>query len=49
MSCGDEFAAATTDFVVNVVFERIFSSQIVLAQMFGRHGSRVADALLDIA
>jgi AAA family ATP:ADP antiporter len=33
-----EFAAAMTDFVVNVVFERAFSSEIVLAQMFGRLG-----------
>jgi AAA family ATP:ADP antiporter len=33
-----EFAAAMTDFVVNVVFERAFSSEVQLAQMFGRLG-----------
>jgi AAA family ATP:ADP antiporter len=33
-----EFAAAMTDFVVNVVFERAFSSEAMLAQMFGRLG-----------
>jgi ATP:ADP antiporter, AAA family len=33
-----EFAAAMTDFVVNVVFERAFSSETELAQMFGRLG-----------
>jgi AAA family ATP:ADP antiporter len=35
---GYEFAAAMTDFVVNVVFERSFHSELELAQMFGRLG-----------
>lgn len=35
---GYEFAAAMTDFVVNVVFERTFTSEVVLAKMFGRLG-----------
>lgn len=35
---GYEFAAAMTDFVVNVVFERSFSGQEELARMFGRLG-----------
>jgi AAA family ATP:ADP antiporter len=33
-----EFAAAMTDFVVNVVFERAYENEEVLAQMFGRLG-----------
>jgi AAA family ATP:ADP antiporter len=33
-----EFAAAMTDFVVNVVFERAFPSEVELAKMFGRLG-----------
>ena len=33
-----EFAAAMTDFVVNVVFARAFSSEVDLARMFGRLG-----------
>jgi AAA family ATP:ADP antiporter len=33
-----EFAAAVTDFVINVVFERAFDSQIEIAQMYGRLG-----------
>jgi AAA family ATP:ADP antiporter len=42
-----EFAAAMTDFVVNVVFERTYTSEILLAQMFGRLGWIVsATALL---
>ena len=42
-----EFAAAMTDFVINVVFERAFSSEVALAQMFGRLGWIVsATALL---
>jgi AAA family ATP:ADP antiporter len=42
-----EFAAAMTDFVVNVVFERTYTSEVVLAQMFGRLGWIVsATALL---
>lgn len=35
---GYEFAAAMTDFVVSVIFERTYSSQEELAQMFGRLG-----------
>lgn len=35
---GYEFAAAVADFVVSVVFERAYSDQTVLAQMFGRLG-----------
>lgn len=33
-----EFAAAMTDFVVNVVFERAFASEDEIARMFGRLG-----------
>ncbi|HTV21867.1 MAG TPA: Npt1/Npt2 family nucleotide transporter, partial [Polyangiaceae bacterium] len=33
-----EFAAAVTDFVINVVFERAFDSEVVIAQMYGRLG-----------
>jgi ATP:ADP antiporter, AAA family len=33
-----EFAAAVTDFVINVVFERAFDSQVEIAQMYGRLG-----------
>ena len=33
-----EFAAAMTDFVVNVIFERAFRNEELLAQMFGRLG-----------
>lgn len=33
-----EFAAAMTDFVVNVVFARAYTDQAVLAKMFGRLG-----------
>jgi AAA family ATP:ADP antiporter len=35
---GYEFAAAMTDFVVSVIFERSFATQDELAQMFGRLG-----------
>lgn len=35
---GYEFAAAMSDFVVSVIFERSFHSQDELAQMFGRLG-----------
>jgi ATP:ADP antiporter, AAA family len=35
---GYEFAAATTDYVVNVVFEEAYHDQTVLAEMFGRLG-----------
>ena len=41
-----EFAAAMTDFVVNVVFERAFSSEVELAQMFGRLGWIVSTTAL---
>ncbi len=43
---GYEFAAAMTDFVVSVVFERAFHSQTELAQMFGRLGWIVSGAAL---
>jgi AAA family ATP:ADP antiporter len=33
-----EFAAAVTDFVINVVFERAFDSEVLIAQMYGRLG-----------
>lgn len=33
-----EFAAAITDFVVNVVFERSFASEVEIARMYGRLG-----------
>lgn len=33
-----EFTAATTDFAVNVVFERAFTTEAELARMFGRLG-----------
>jgi AAA family ATP:ADP antiporter len=35
---GYEFAAAMTDFVVSVVFERAFTDEVELAKMFGRVG-----------
>jgi ATP/ADP translocase len=41
-----EFAAAMTDFVVNVVFERAFASELELAQMFGRLGWIVSGTAL---
>jgi AAA family ATP:ADP antiporter len=41
-----EFAAAMTDFVVNVVFERAFQSEVELARMFGRLGWIVSIAAL---
>lgn len=43
---GYEFAAAMTDFVVNVVFEANFESQDELAQMFGRVGWIVSSTAL---
>ncbi|MEY4549054.1 MAG: hypothetical protein RL685_5249 [Pseudomonadota bacterium] len=33
-----EFASATTDFVINVVFERVFDSEVEIARMYGRLG-----------
>jgi AAA family ATP:ADP antiporter len=33
-----EFASAVTDFVINVVFERAFDTQVEIAQMYGRLG-----------
>lgn len=43
---GYEFAAAMTDFVVNVVFERSFATETELAQMFGRLGWIVSGTAL---
>lgn len=41
-----EFAAAVTDFVVSVVFQRAYTDQDVLAQMFGRVGWIVSGVAL---
>lgn len=41
-----EFAAATTDFVVSVVFERTYPDQAVVAKMFGRIGWIVSGVAL---
>ncbi len=41
-----EFAAATTDFVVSVVFERTYADQAMLAKMFGRLGWIVSGVAL---
>lgn len=41
-----EFAAAVTDFVINVVFERAFDSEVVIAQMYGRLGWIVSGTAL---
>src|SRR5690606_27438959 len=41
-----EFAAAMTDFVVSVVFERTYTDQDILAQMFGRVGWIVSGVAL---
>ena len=41
-----EFAAAVTDFVINVVFERAFESEVVIAQMYGRLGWIVSGTAL---
>lgn len=41
-----EFAAATTDFVVNIVFERAYTDKDLLAKMFGRLGWVVSGAAL---
>jgi AAA family ATP:ADP antiporter len=41
-----EFAAATTDFVINVVFERSFRTEVELAQMYGRLGWIVSGTAL---
>lgn len=41
-----EFAAAMTDFVINVVFERTYRNEEVLAQMFGRLGWIVSTTAL---
>ncbi len=43
---GYEFAAAMTDFVVSVIFERTFHSQDELAKMFGRLGWIVSSTAL---
>lgn len=41
-----EFAAAVTDFVINVVFERTFESEVIIAQMYGRLGWIVSGTAL---
>jgi AAA family ATP:ADP antiporter len=41
-----EFAAAVTDFVINVVFERTFDSEVEIAQMYGRLGWIVSGTAL---
>ena len=41
-----EFAAAVTDFVINVVFERAFESELAIAQMYGRLGWIVSGTAL---
>jgi AAA family ATP:ADP antiporter len=41
-----EFAAAVTDFVINVVFERAFDSEVAIAQMYGRLGWIVSGTAL---
>lgn len=43
---GYEFAAAMTDFVVSVVFERAYPDQATLAKMFGRVGWIVSGVAL---
>jgi AAA family ATP:ADP antiporter len=41
-----EFAAAVTDFVINVVFERAFEREVAIAQMYGRLGWIVSGTAL---
>jgi ATP:ADP antiporter, AAA family len=41
-----EFAAATTDFVINVVFERAFDTELEIARMYGRLGWIVSSTAL---
>jgi ATP:ADP antiporter, AAA family len=41
-----EFAAAVTDFVINVVFERAFHTQVEIARMYGRLGWIVSGVAL---
>ena len=41
-----EFAAALTDFVINVIIERSFQGEVAIAQMFGRLGWIVSGAAL---
>jgi AAA family ATP:ADP antiporter len=41
-----EFAAAVTDFVINLVFERAFASEVLIAQMYGRLGWIVSGTAL---
>lgn len=43
---GYEFAAAITDFAINVVFERTFGTEVELAKMFGRLGWVVSGTAL---
>jgi|GEM_PF-5463849 AAA family ATP:ADP antiporter len=45
---GYEFAAALTDYVVSVIFERAFDDQDELAQMFGRLGWVVSGTALAV-
>jgi AAA family ATP:ADP antiporter len=45
---GYEFAAALTDYVVSVIFERSFEDQDELAQMFGRLGWVVSGTALAV-
>ena len=41
-----EFAAATTDFAINLVFERAFSGEVEMAKMYGRLGWIVSGTAL---
>jgi ATP:ADP antiporter, AAA family len=41
-----EFAAALTDFAINVVFERAFATEVEIAQMYGRLGWIVSGVAL---
>jgi ATP:ADP antiporter, AAA family len=41
-----EFASALTDFAINVVFERAFTTQVEVAQMYGRLGWIVSGTAL---
>lgn len=43
---GYEFAAAVTDFVINVILERSFDTQVEIAQMYGRLGWIVSGTAL---
>lgn len=41
-----EFASATTDFAINLVFERAFSGEVEMAKMYGRLGWMVSGTAL---